>query len=223
MLDPNNPLLLTLDSTWRSHHDSLYGAENSSLLALEFAGKGESLGILVRPAMHYQTTKQFSKAADRCAEVFVGVASQPATIPFLTSLVNSQRFLEALDWARTIQANHSYPPRMSVEVEDQILQHIGNVRAAASVYQVLCKYDDTTHSNQFLLALAQLRCGDHDAALGTVLDINSSELQHDSRAILQLPQVKLVFGVEGYLQDAYLARCRGMDNHQVHLGYCSFF
>ena len=222
-LEPTNPLLLTLDSTWRSHHNDADGTEYSLMLALEHAGQGERIGILVRLAVHYQTTKQFSKAADRWAEIVGGVASQPAAITLLACMVNSQRFREALEWARKIQQNHPSPPLMAVEVEAQILQHVGDVRAAVPVYQTLCDYDDSTAGDQLLLALVQLRSGDMDAARGTVLDISSTELRLDPRAILKLAQLKLVLELEGYLQDAYLARRCGMDDPQIHLGYFLLF
>ena len=216
-LEPNNPLLLTLDSTRRSHHDDANGAENSLMLALEYARKGERIGILVRLAVHYQVAKQFSKASDLWAEVVGGVASQSAAITLLACLVNSQRFREALDWARKIKENHPSPPLMAVEVEAQILQQVGDVRAAVPVYQSLCDYDDATAGDQLLLALTQFRSGDMDAARVTVLDINSSELHLDPRAMLNLAQAKLLLGVEGYLKDAYSARRYGMDDPQAHL------
>ena len=220
---PSNSLLLILDSTWRTAHDDVEGAEKSLLLALECSGDEDHLRILIRVAAHFQATGKFSEAADRWAEIVGGSASQPAAIPYLACLVNSKRLREALEWARKIQENQLYPPRVVYEVEAQILQYIGDYRAAVRAYQVICGYEDSTPVDQVMLALAQLQSGDLDAASFTVLSIDSSDLGRDPRSLLNLAKAKLLLGMEGYLQDAYFARRCGMDDPQTHLGFFSSF
>jgi len=220
---PSNSLLLTLDSTWRTVHDDVEGAEKSILLALECSGDEDHLRILIRVAAHFQATGKFSEAADWWGEIVGGSASQPVAIPYLACLVNSKQLREALEWARKIQENQSYPPRMVYEVEAQILQYIGDVRAAVRAYQLLCGHEDSTPVDQVMLALAQLQSGDLDAASVTVLNIDSSDLGRDPRSLLNLAKAKLLLGVEGYLQDGYVARRCGMDDPQTHLGFFLLF
>ena len=222
-LYPENSPLLMLDAVWRSRHDDPDGAGQSLVKALEFATEAERLAVLVQLAVHHETAGQFSEAADRWAEVVGDVASQPAAIPLLTCLVNSHRLREALDWARKIQEAHPYPPRMAVEVEAQILQQVGDVRAAVLRYHEICSRDDATASDQVLLAMAQFRCGDWDAATKTVHKIRAWDLRHEPRSILKLAQLKLLLGLDGYIEDAYLGRRCGMDDPDIHFGYFCLF
>ena len=67
--------------------------------------------------------------------------------------------------------------------------------------------------------MAQIRYGDRDAALETILDVDISRLCHAPRSMLQLAHMKWFLGTEGYLEDAYLARRYGINDPAVHLGY----
>ena len=222
-LHPENSPLLMLDAVWRSHHDDQDGAEKSLVKALEFAVEADRLAVLVQLAVHYETAGKFSEAADQWGEVVGDVASQPAAIHLLTCLVNSQRLREALDWARKIREVHPHPPRIAVEVEAQILQQVGDVRAAVLRYHELCSRDDASASDQVLLAMAQLRCGEWDAATKTVHEIRASDLRHDPRSILKLSQLKLLLGLDGYIEDAYMGRLCGINEPTLHLGYFGLF
>ena len=222
-LHPRNAPLLMLDAVWRNRHDDPDGAEQSLVKALQFASEAERLAGLVQLAIHHETAERFSEAADRWAEVVGDVASQSAAIPLLSCLVKSHRLREALDWARRIQETHTYPPRIAVEVEAQILQQVGDVRAAVLRYHELCSRDDATPFDHVLLAMAQFRCGDWDAATKTIHMIRVVDLRQDPRSILKLAQLKLLLGLDGYIEDAYLGRRFGMDDPEMHFGYFCLF
>ena len=220
---PDDPRLLTLSAACRSQLDDPEGAENLLLRALEHAGESDRLMILLHLGVHYQNLGRFSEAADQFAEVVNGVASQPAAIPLLICLRNSQRLREALDWARAIQKTHRQSPRLALEVEAEILEHVGDVRTAVSRYQELCARPDATPVHRVMLASAQFRCGERAAARGTVRRINTAELRDEPQVVLKLALLKLLLDMEGCLEDAYLARRYRTDDPAAHLGYMGLF
>ena len=220
---PDDPRLLTLAAACRSQLDDPEGAENLLLKAHEHAGESDRLMILLHLGVHYQNLGRFSEAADRFAEVVNDVASQPAAIPLLICLRNSQRLREALDWAREIQKTHRQSPRLALEVEAEILEHVGDVHTAVSRYQELCSRPDATPVHRVMLATAQFRCGERAAARGTVRRINTAELRDEPQVVLKLALLKLLLDMEGCLEDAYLARRYRTDDPAAHLGYMGLF
>ena len=220
---PDDPRLLTLSAACRSQLDDPEGAENLLVRALEHAGRSDRLMILLHLGAHYQNCRRFSEAADRFAEVVNGVASQPAAIPLLICLRNSQRLREALGWARAIQKTHRQSPRLTLEVETEILEHVGDVRTAVSRYQELCSRPDATLVHRVMLAAAQFRCGERAAARVTVRRINTAELRDEPQVVLKLALLKLLLDMEGCLEDAYLARRYRTDDPAAHLGYMGLF
>ncbi len=220
---PNDPKLLTLVSICRTAPVDPDDTEKALCHALENADESDRPEVLARLGHFYESLGRFSEAADRLAEVANGTASQPIAIPLLVCLVNSKRYREALDWVGKIRATHCQLPRIAVEVEAQILQQVGDARAVALRCQELCSREDATPTDQVQLAVAQFRCGDRDAAIKTVRKIIASDLCHDPRSILKLAQLKLLLGLDGYVEDAYLGRRCGFDEPDLHLGYFSLF
>ena len=216
--DPNNPRLLTILGICRSIFGDPVDAERSFLQALEHARERDRLQILARLGFHYQYQGRFSEAA-ACFSEIVGHATDPLAISLMLCLANGRQLREALDWARNIKAAHRNAPRAAIEVEAEILGHIGDAQAAVSCYRDLCGHPDANPADQITLATAQLRCGDREAARETVLGVDISQLRHDPPSMLQLAQIKWFLGTEGYLEDAYLARRYGVNDPAVHLGY----
>lgn len=199
------------------------GAEDSLLNALRHADDPDRREVLVRLGALYQGLGRFAEAADRLAEVVGDVPWHPAAIPLLVCLANSNRLREALSCARRIRERHPQPPRMVIEVEAQILDQVGDGRAALRCIEDLCSRADSVPVDQVKLASAQFRCGERDAGLKTVLGIDASHLHDESRSMLALAQLKLMLGESGYLEDAYLARRCGLDDAVVHLGCFGLF
>lgn len=73
------------------------------------------------------------------------------------------------------------------------------------------------------MASAQIRCGEREAALETVLNIDVSRLGQDSQALMNLAHMKCSLGAPGYIVDAYLARRHGLSDPSAHLGYVRLF
>ena len=223
---PDDPRLLALAAARHEFRGDYDVAEKSLLKALEFAGELDRAVILVKLGALYQKLERFAEAADCFHEVVGGVVAHPAAIPLLECLVHSERLREALDWTRTIRESHRPAPRIAIEVEAQILDYIGDPCAALSFCEELCSRSDATPVDQVKLALAQLRCGERDAARETVVRINSSELLDDPKSILalaELAQLKRMLGVSDHLEDAYLARRCGLNDPATHLGYVGLF
>ena len=223
---PDDPLLLTLAAVRREILDDREGAEDCLLKALEHASESDRGVILVRLGALYQNLGRFAEAADRFSETVNGVASHLAAIPLLECQFKSKRLRNALDWARRIRETLRPPPRIAIDVEAQILDYIGDAHAALLCREDLCSRTDATAIDQVKLALVQFRCGEHDAALDTVLSIDTSELCHDPQSILllaRLAQLKRMLGAAGHLDDAYLARRCGLSDPAIHLGYVGLF
>ena len=220
---PNDPKLLTLVSICRKSSDDPNDAEKFLCQALECADESDHPEVLTRLGSFFQSLGRFSEAADCLAEIANGIASQPTAVPLLICLVNSRRYREALDWVGKIRATRFQPPKIVVEVEAQILQQVGDGRAAALRCQELSSREDATPIDQVRLAVAQFRCGERGTATETVRNIQASDLRHDPRSILKLAQLKLLLGVDGYVEDAYLGRRCGFDEPELHLGYFGLF
>ena len=112
---------------------------------------------------------------------------------------------------------------MAIEVEAEILDRIGDIRATISCREDLCSRSDATLVDKVDLASAQFRYGERDAARDTVHGIKASDICHDPLSILKLAQLKLLLDMAGHLDDAYLARRCGIDDPTVHLAYFAMF
>ena len=219
----DDPRLLALAAVRHYSLGDPEAAENSLLSALEYSDESDRREVLGLLGALYYELERYSEAVDCYSEVIGGLASHPSATRFLVCLVNSKRLREALSWARTIRATHREPPRLVVEVEAQIVEAAGDLRAAVLCHEELCSRTEVTQLDRVRLASAQFRCGERDVALATVLGVSVSELCHDPLSILELAQLKLLLGAAGYLDDAYLARRCGLDDPAVHLGYFWLF
>ena len=208
----DDPRLLALAAVRCEILGDSEGSEDSLLNALMHVGEFDRQEVLVRLGAHYHALGRYAEAADRFVEVVDEVPWHAAAIPLLMCLVKSNRLREALGWARKIREAHPQPPRVVIEVEAQILDQVGDVPAALLCRKILCSRADATSVDQVTLALTQFRYGERDAALETILRISASELSHDPRSILVLAKLKRLLGVDGGLDDAYLARRHGLND-----------
>ena len=222
-LHPNDPRLLTLAAIRSDLCDNSDCAEELLIQALDHAGDTDRRAILIQLGMLYQRLQRFAEAADRLSEGLDGVASHPAATALLVCLVNSNHLRDALDWSRSIREMHRQPPKLSIDVEAQLLEYAGDIPAAVSCREKLCSRTDTTTIDQVKLAVAQFRRGERDAARQIVDGITASQLSDEPEALLQLAQLKLPLGIKEYLDDAYLARRCGIDHASIHLAYIGLF
>lgn len=220
---PDDPRLLVLAAERRELVDDASNAEDLLLRALERADGADRPDVSIRLATHYQEQERFSEAADRYGEVVQGGATHPAAIRLLVCLVNSKRLREALGWAREIRAVREESPRLVLEVEADILEHVGDVASAVSCRQELLSRADATPLDRLRLGAALFRSGDHPGALQNVLAVDRAGLRDRPRELVRLAQLKVLLGADDYLTDAYVARRYGPDDPVAHLGYVGLF
>ena len=221
--NPSDPKLLALQSARLQVEGKSVGAENSLVAALEGAPLGDRREILVRLGSLYIELRRYGEAADRFAEVVGDVVLHPAANTLLMCLFNSGRFYEALRWSRRIREPFQRPPRIALEIEAAVLESIGDLSAAVQCRENLRSRADSTPEDQVKLSMAQYRSGLREVALETIRRVNTSQLSHDPRLILAVAQMKLILGMPDYLEEAYFARSKGMDDPVIHLGYFAMF
>ena len=220
---PGNTRLLTLYALHSSIHGANGEAERAFTLALNSAEEGDRGEVLLRLGSFYEGLERFSEAADRYADAVSGEPSNPAALPLLFCLVRSNRFREALSWVRRIRQVSSHLPRIAVDAEAMILEHVGDAPAALILHEEICCRSDATDFDLLNLAATQFRCSDRDGARSTVPSVRAASLAQDPRSILKLAQLKLLLDVPGHLADAFLARRLGINDPTVHLGYFTMF
>ena len=220
---PDDPRLLTVAAARCYSRGDRKGTEDALMDALSNAEQGDRQEILARLSALCYESDRFAEAADCLIEVTGEAPLHAAAVPLLVCLVNSKRLREALAWARRIHKAHRLPPRIALEVEAQVLDHVGDLPAALRCLREICSRADATPVDQVKLASTQFRSGERDAALSTILRINVSSLRGDARSILALAQMKLLLGQPGYLNDAYLARRYALHDPSAHLGYFAMF
>ena len=179
--------------------------------------------MAVRLGSLYRDQKRYSEAANQFSEVIGDVPEHPLAINLLSCLVNGKRLREALSWARKIRESHMNPPWSAIEVEAQILGRIGDVRGALKLWEELSTRSDAVPADLVRVAELQYACGERVAAFATVCRINPKDLRNNPRSLMILAQLKLILGMPGYLDDAYLARRHGTNRPDVQLGYCGVF
>lgn len=221
--DSDNPRLLTVAAVRREILGESSDSEDLLKRALEHAEASDRLEIQLRLGAHYYALGRYAEAADCLAQVVNKVPSHPAATQLLSCLVNSRQLREALDWARTMRSVNRRTPKVALEVEAQILDHVGDLKAALLCLEEICSRTDATSVDQVKLASAQFRYGNHDAALKAVSRIDASTLRHEPRSLLAVAQMKLLLGQPDYLNDAYLARRYGIDDPSAYLGYFAMF
>ena len=216
---PEHPRLLYLAARRHALRGEDYAAETCFLRAIEQAGDSDRDRIRLGLAAFYSRRDRYSEAADQCQQVVDGDVLHSGAIELLRNLWNSRRLREALAWARTLREQHPRPPAYVLETEARILIQAGDVGLAAERWAAICLGEDATPQNRLMLAQSLLWCGEHEKAVGVARDIDASELHSAPGDLLRLAQLKQLLGEPDYLDDAYAARRRGVDDASVHHGY----
>ena len=220
---PNNPWLSILAAVRSNLQGETERSVASLIKAIELAGEPHRQAIQTQLGNLYASTGRFTDAAEQFEEACGDDVSHPAAVPMLLSLFNSRQYREALDLAREIREVNDSPPKVVIEVEAETLGYVGDAGCATLRHRELCSREDSTPHDRVRLAMAQFRCGERDAALETILEIDVSELGHDSQALMKLAHMKRFYGATDYISDAYLSRRYGLNDPYAHLGYFRLF
>ena len=220
---PDDPALFALAAVRSSLKEDTEAAESALNKAVDLADapfRQVLQGLLGRL---YEGVDRFADAAEQFSKACGDDPAHPDAVPMLLSLSNSGQYRKALDLARQIRDVVDPIPRNVIDVEAAILGYVGDVRAEVLRHHELCSREDTVPGDRVRLASAQIRCGEREAALETVLNIDVSGLGHDAQALMKLAHMKCSLGAPGYICDAYLARRYGPNDPATHLGYCGLF
>ena len=221
--DPDNPRLLSLKAVRSNLLNDPETSESLFLSAIECADGVDRRAIQVQLGTLYERMERFREAADVLTEAVEDELYHPATIPLLMCLCNSRRYGETLDLAQRIREAYEPVPRVVIEIESAVLERIGDMPALIARLKELCANSDASSVELVRLAAAHLRSGATATALETLLQIDPPELCDEPEALLKLAELKQILGIEGFLEDAYLARRCGMDSPRVHIGYLRIF
>ena len=198
-------------------------AEALLIKTLDQADASDRKHVLIRLAILYQRLHRYVEAADRFIEVVEGNALHPAAISLLECLVNSKRLREAMNWVRTIRAIHPEPPRTALDVEAQILEHVGDLKGALVCRTELCSRQNATSNDRAKLGLTTFRLGQVDSALDIIHGIEPKDLSNTPLLILAIAQLKRLVGEDDYLEYAFTARRFGLSKPEIQLGYFHLF
>ena len=220
---PNDPGLFILAAVSSSLKGDTEASEKALLKAIELASDPHRQVLQSQLGHLYASLGRFGDAAVQFSKASSDDASHPDAVPMLLSLFNSGEYRKALDLARKIREANDPAPKVAMEVEADILGYVGDAGRAALLQDELCSGYDSTPNDQVRMAMAQFRCGERDAALRTVLNIDVSELGHDSQALMKLAHMKRFLGATDYIHDAYLSRRYGLNDPDAHLGYFRLF
>lgn len=220
---PDDPTLFALAAVRSSLKEDTAAAESALNKAIGLADAPFRQVLQGQLGRLYEGVDRFADAAEQFSKACGDDPAHPDAVPMLVSLSNSGQYRKALDLARKIRDVVDLLPRIVFEVEAAILGYVGDVRAEVLRHHELCSREDTLPGDRVRLASAQIRCGEREAALETVLNIDVSELGHDSQALMNLAHMKCSLGAADYMCDAYLARRYGLNNPATHLGYFGLF
>ena len=220
---PDDPALFTLAAVRSSMQGDTEAAARDLIKAIELSGEPLRQTLQTQLGHLYASVERFADAAEQFGEACDDEASHPAAIPMLLSLFNSRQYGKALNLARKIRGVDDSIPRVVIEVEAEILGYVGDAGSAILRHLELCSREDSTPDDRVRLAMDQFRCGESDEALKTILEIDVSELGHDSQALMKLAHMKRFLGVTDYIHDAYLSRRYGLNDPTTHLVYFSLF
>lgn len=220
---PDDPALFALAAVRSSLKEDTEAAESALNQAINLADASFRQVLQGQLGRLYEGVDRFSDAAEQFSEACGDDPAHPDAVPMLLSLSNSRQYRKALDLARKMRDVVDPIPKIVIDVEAAILGYVGDVRAAVLRHHELCSREDTAPGDRVKLASAQIRCGEREAALETVLNIDVSGLGHDSQALMNLAHMKCSLGATGYMNDAFLARRYGLSDPGVHLGYVRLF
>ena len=220
---PENPGLLLLQAARNNLRGDKEAAEAALIRAIELVDKSHRQAMHAQLGHLYWSMERFADAATQFSEASGDDASHPVAVPMLISLVKSRQYRQALEFVEKIRELDEPPPSVVIEAEAGMLEYVGDATAAALRFEELCSYSDSTQYDRVRLAEAQFRCGEREAALQTAVEIDTSELKDNPRALIQLAYIKRFLGTTDYLEDAYLARRYGQDDPNAHMGYFTLF
>ena len=220
---PDDPTLFALAAVRSSLREDTEAAESALNKAVDLADAPFRQVLQGQLGRLYEGVDRFADAAEQFSKACGDDPAHPDAVPMLLSLSNSGQYRKALDLARKIRDVVDPIPRIVFEVEAAILGYVGDVRAEVLRHHELCSREDTVPGDRVRLASAQIRCGEREAALETVLNIDVSGLGHASHALMNLAIMKCSLGAAGYMNDAYLARRYGLRDPAVHLAYVGLF
>ena len=220
---PDDPALFALVAVRSSLKEDTEAAESALNKAIDLADAPFRQVLQGQLGRLYEGVERFADAAEQFSKACGDDPAHPDAVPMLLSLSNSGQYRKALDLARKIRDVVDPIPRIVIDVEAAILGYVGDVRAAVLRHHELCSREDTAPGDRVRLASAQIRCGEREAALETILNVDVSGLGHDSRALMNLAHMKCSLGATGYMNDAYLARRYGLSDPGAHLGYVRLF
>ena len=220
---PDNPALFALAAVRSRLRGDAEAAESALNKAIALADTPFRQVLQGQLGRLYEGVERFSDAAEQFRKACSDDPAHPDAVPMLLCLSNSGQYRKALDLARKIRYIADPIPRIVIDVEAAILGYVGDVRAEVLRHHELCSRGDTVPGDSVRLAWAQIRCGEREAALETIIDIDVSALGHDSQALMKLAHMKCSLGAAGYIYDAYLARRYGLNDPATHLGYFGLF
>ena len=220
---PDDPKLLTLAAKHMQRLEMTEEAESLLKSAFEHARERDRHAILLELAMYYESLGRFEEAAKAFEEVVQGDPSHPVAVRLLVCLLNGGKRRNALEFARAIRDADVKPYRAVAEVEASILDYVGDIPGLLAQLDELCDLPDSTSSDHVRLALTYLRCGERDKSGETILAISPSELSQEPQYLSKLAELKQTLGIDGFLDDAYLARRIGINDPDIHLGYFMLF
>lgn len=220
---PDDPALFALAAVRSNLKEDTEAAESALNKAIDLADAPFRQVLQGQLGRLYEGVDRFADAAEQFSKACGDDPGHPDAVPMLLSLSNSGQYRKALDVARKIRNVVDPIPRIVIEVEAAILGYVGDVRAEVLRHHELCNREDTVPGDRVRLASAQIRCGEREAALETVLNIDVSGLGQDSQSLMNLAHMKCSLGAPGYIGDAYLARRYGPNDPVTHLGYFRLF
>ena len=220
---PDDPALFALAAVRSSLQEDTEAAESALNKAIDLADAPFRQVLQGQLGRLYDGVGRFADAAEQYSKACGNDPAHPDAVPMLVSLSNSGQYRKALDLARKIRDIVDLIPRIVIEVEAAILGYVGDVKDEVLRHHELCSREDTVPGDRVKLAWAQIRCGEREAALETVLNIDVSGLSHDSQALMNLAKMKCSLGAPDYMCDAYLARRYGLSDPDAHLGYVRLF
>ena len=220
---PNDPVLFALAAVRSSLRGDTEATESALIKAIDLSDEPFRQVLQAQLGRLYEGVDRFADAAEQFSEACGDDITHPDAVLMLISLSNSGQYRKALDLAREIREAVDPIPRAVVYLEAEILGYVGDARAAVLRHHELCSREDSVPDDQIRLAWAQFRCGERDAALDTILDIDVSTLGRDSQALMKLAHLKRFLGPTDYMYDAYLSRRYGLTDPYAHLGYFGLF
>ena len=220
---PHEPTLFALAAVRSNLKEDTEAAESALNKAIDLADASFRQVLQGQLGRLYEGVDRFADAAEQFSKACGDDPAHPDAVPMLLSLSNSGQYRKALDLARQIRNVVDPIPRIVIEVEAAILGYVGDVRAEVLRHHELCAREDTVPVDRVRLASAQIRCGEREVALETVLNIDVAGLGHDSQALMNLAHMKCSLGAPSYICDAYLARRYGPNDPATHLGYFGLF